>query len=319
MDMIIVEQQWLKIDKNSEHKSIRLSNECKCDLYLSIDNTSKRRLILSLPPGAKLSINDDTKEYISIQYYDLSNHLIITLIENRFNDVFNALIVSVFLNVNAILQPIEAAKEIVKTYFEWSEFFSEKVGSQLRLTDLLGIIGELFVFRKEILKANATSINDTLKSWAGPYGKGHDFVLENMDIEVKTIEFSKTHIGISSEYQLESLAGKGLHLKVLKAEINSGDGTKLSEFVEMIRNAVIEKLGDLSIFLKGLQKHGISMHNITVYDNYEFKISEETTYDCNLERFPKLTRSNIPSEISSLNYQLKTTLLDSFIIEKMIY
>jgi hypothetical protein len=319
MNIILIEQQWHKIDKNAQHKSIRLSNECKSDIYLSIDNNSKRRLILSLPRNMKLNINDDIKEYISIQYYDLSNHLIVTLVEDRFYDVFNAFIVSVFFKVKAIPQPVDVANEIVKSYFDWSEFFKEKLDNRLSLTDLLGIIGELFFLRREIIKANALLVNDILKAWMGPYGKGHDFVFDDFDVEIKTIEYSKTEIVISSEYQLESIAGKRLELKVLKTEINGGQGEKLSEFIEKIRNSVIEKLGDLSILFRGLQKHGISIHNMKDYDNYVFKIKDEITYDCNLDGFPKLTSENIPKEISSLNYRLKTNLLGDFITEQITF
>lgn len=319
MDIIILEQQWNKIDKNSEHKSIRLANECKCDLYLGVDNSSKRRLILSLPKQVKLDINDDIKEYISIQYYDLSNHLIITLIEERFNDVFNAFIVSLFFKVRDIVNPLVAAKEIAKTYFEWSEFFTEKIKNQLSLTDLMGIVGELFILNNEIIKADAVSINDILRGWTGPYGKGHDFVFDKTDIEVKTIEISKTDIRISSEYQLELTAGKCMYLKVLKTEININQGKSLSVFIDIVRNSIIEKVGDLSILLRGLHKYGISIHNMKEYDNYNFNIKEEFTYDCCIDGFPKLVRSEIPAEISSLSYLLKTTLLEKFMIEKIYY
>lgn len=319
MDIIILEKQWQKIDKNSEHKAIRLSHECKCDLYLGFDNNLKRRLILSLLNEPKLNINDDIKEYICIQYYDLSNHLIITLIEDRFSDVFNSFIISVFFKVKSISSAVQVSNEITNTYYEWSEFFTEKGSNQLRLNDLLGIIGELFILNREIINAKAISVNDVLKSWTGPYDKGHDFVFDLFDLEIKTIEASKTEISISSQYQLDCLTGKKLELKVLKTEINGKEGNSLSEFIEIIRNSIIAKLGDLSIFLKALQKHGISMQNMKDYDNYKFKINEEITFDCTPEDFPKLTRSNIPKEISSISYNLKIDLLHKFLIDKISY
>lgn len=319
MDINILEGQWQKIDKNSENKSIRISNECVCDLYLGFDKNLKRRLILSISPKTKLRVNDDIKEYISFQYFDISNHLVITLLEERFYEVFNAFIISVYFRIKSITNVTKASMVLSETYYEWSEFFTEKINCKLRLTDLLGIFGELFILKKEIERAERVSINEVLECWKGPYGIAHDFVFDRLDIEVKAIDISKTDINISSEYQLDCLPGKQLLLKVLKTEINGSDGIYLSSLVEVVRNEIIAKQGNISIFLKSLQCYGLSLKNVNEYDIYKFKIREEATFDCTSIDFPKLTRSNIPKEISSISYVLKTTMIQKHLIETIAY
>ncbi|RYG01659.1 MAG: PD-(D/E)XK motif protein, partial [Chitinophagaceae bacterium] len=155
METATLEQQWEKIDLNSDHRSVRLPADCKPNLFIGFDNQNNRRLILSLTGQEKLDINDDVREYIAIQYFDLSRHLIVTLHEERFRDVFNAFILSVFNKVKHLVKPVQAATEIVQIYTDWNEFFSERTQQRLDLPSVMGLFGELFLLFQELEKAGA--------------------------------------------------------------------------------------------------------------------------------------------------------------------
>ncbi|RYE58500.1 MAG: PD-(D/E)XK motif protein, partial [Sphingobacteriales bacterium] len=217
------------------------------------------------------------------------------------------------------LKPLQAAKEMVQVYSDWNEFFTERTQQRLELSAVMGLFGELFALHQKLEESDATLVNDQLRSWTGPYGRGHDFVYETVDIEIKTIECTKTDVLISSEHQLEPESGKELLLKVFKAEINGENGLCLSELITNVRNIITAKLGDLPLFLRSLQKAGVPVHEAKEYDQYTFCIKQELCFDCNLEGFPRLTKSNIPTAVNTLRYKLKTGLLTDYLIEQKQY
>jgi hypothetical protein len=79
---------------------------------------------------------------------------------------------------------------------------------------------------------------------------------------------------------------------------------------------VQESSGDNTILWKALSQKNITAKNVSQYDRYRFKPVNWISYNCAAENFPKLSRSSIPEEISSLKYILRTNLLTSFIIEQ---
>ena len=49
------------------------------------------------------------------------------------------------------------------------------------------------------------------------------------------------------------------------------------------------------------------------------RVGKTELFDAASDDFPKLTKSNIVNEISNLNYKLRVTQLDQFLIEKKKY
>jgi hypothetical protein len=140
--------------------------------------------------------------------------------------------------------------------------------------------------------------------------------LENKNLEVKTKSPSGIDVKISSEFQLEVSPGKGLELFVVSLLGDFTVGIHIRDLILEIKKLVQESYGDNSVLWKALSQKNITAKNMSQYDRYRFKPINWISYNCADENFPKLSRSNIPEEISGLIYSLRTNLLPSFIIEQ---
>lgn len=301
------------------YSTIRVAADCIPALFIGYNDESSRCLILSLPEKNLVDIIGEHKEYISIEYFDESMHVIIRLKNDNFYDLFNDLIISLYQRIKSIVSPGEAASQFILFYHKWSEFFTNPQSSILSLDEVKGLFGELFILRNLLDHSSAASINEVLSSWVGPYNKGHDFVHDFFDVEVKTKITTKADVKISSEFQLDPDFDKGLYLTVVSVDLNTENSGSIRDLVAEIRDLVILKFGDESIFLRALNQKNLTINNLKDYDNFRFEVKSIVRYDCKNDDFPKLTVKNIAPELSKLTYTLRVSSLDSFITESINY
>jgi hypothetical protein len=236
--------------------------------------------------------------------------------DSDFNDLFDDLILSLYHGIKSMSQVDEYSNHFIQAFYRWSEFFEDKKSDILSEEEIRGIMGELLVLNLLIKKSNKNEINFLLKAWTGPYDKGNDFELEKKNIEVKTKSPSEMDIKISSEFQLELSPSKGLELVVVSLSSDFIVGFHIGSLILEIKKLIQECSGDNTIFWKALRQKNITAKNLNQYNGYRFKPINWVSYNCAAKNFPKLCRSNIPEEIRSLKYILRTKLLESFIIEQ---
>lgn len=322
MTFIELKQKWSGLSKNpvtSGVRSLRVSSECICELYLGVSMEGKRCLILSLPDNMLLDFKDIQKENLSIEYFREKKIIVLQLIDNDFYDLFDDLILSLYHGIKSISQADEYTNHFIQTIYRWSEFFEDKKSDFLSEEVIKGIMGELLVLKLLITEPNKPEINFLLKAWTGLYDKGNDFELENKNLEVKTKSPSGDDVKISSEFQLEVSPGKGLELVVVSLLSDFNVGIHIRDLVLEVKKLVQESAGDNAILWKALAQKNITAKNISQYDRYRFKPVSWISYNCADENFPKLNRSNIPEAISALKYTLRTNLLTSFVIEQRAF
>lgn len=319
MTSIELKQKWSGLSENpvtSGFRSLRISAVCICELYLGVSKEGKRCLILALPTSKHLDFKGIQKENLSIEYFREKNLLVLQLIDNDFNDLFDDLILSLYHGIKSISQVDEYSNQFLQAFYRWSEFFEDKKSDFLSEDAIKGIMGELLVLKLLITEPNRPEINYLLKAWTGLYDKGNDFELESKNLEVKTKSPSCIDVKISSEFQLELSTGKGLELFVVSLLSDFTVGIHIGNLILEIKKLVHESSGDIIILWKALSQKNITAKNVNLYDRYRFKPVNWVSYNCAAENFPKLSRSNIPEEISGLKYILRTNLLTSFIIEQ---
>ncbi|MGP8217091.1 MAG: PD-(D/E)XK motif protein [Bacteroidia bacterium] len=319
MDSSTLEIKWSEIGNEvlTDFKSIRIADDCISDLYLGNNSDFKRCLILSIPKGIKIDVIDDIKEYVSLEFFDNSRHLVITLLETNYKELFNDFILSIYNKIKDIQSPETASEQLIEIYQKWCEFFSESSKRKLTTEEIQGLFGELFYLQKLIFNASASTVNEVLGSWTGPEDKGQDFMFPNKTIEVKTKDISQIDVSIGSEFQLQPELGKHLELKVLSVEKYTVKGLSIGQLLLSIKSSINTKQGDISILLKSIGKKGLTLENITEYDNQKFDVRTEVTYNCLEEGFPRLSVSNIPQNVKKIKYSLRLTGLDKYIIESI--
>jgi hypothetical protein len=319
MTSIELKQKWTGLLENpvtSGFRSLRISADCICELYLGVNKEGKRCLILALPYDKFLDFKGIQKENLSIEYFREKNLIVLQLTDSDFNDLFDDLILSLYDGIKSLSQVDEYSNHFIQAFYRWSEFFEDRKSDLLSEEAIKGIMGELLILKLLITAQDRPEINFLLKAWTGLYDKGNDFELENKNLEVKTKSPSGFDVRISSEFQLQASPGKGLELFVVSLLSDFTVGIHIRDLIIEIKKLVQESSGDNTILWKALSQKNITAKNVSQYDRYRFKPVNCISYNCGDEDFPKLNRSNIPEEISGLKYTLRTNLLTSFIIAK---
>lgn len=314
MEIKYLQNKWSIIthsEINQGYKSVILTPDCKSDLYLGINRDANRCLILSLPKNHNVDFKTAIKENLSIEFFRDTNFIVLKLIDNSFYELFDDLIISMYNRIKDFSDVDDYSKEFILTFYKWNEFFNEKNSFQLSQQSIKGLFGELFLLQSYIDNNESAHVDDTLKSWTGPFDKRHDFTFDRKDVEAKTKTDSALDISISSEYQLEANPDKELELAVISVIEN--EGQNLKSLIKEIKKKIQNKSGDYTIFLKALNLKGIDLKNAGLYDNYLFKPCSLTVYNCTASDFPKIVKSQIPAEIGRVRYNLRISSLNNYI------
>lgn len=316
-----IEKKWLSIDVKdiTGFRYIRLDKNSKPEFNIGFNSDGFRCIILELPKGFSFDFNSVKKENLSISNIKKENYIVIELLNINYNDLFNDLLVSLYQKIKDIAHAQDYSNEFVLTFGKWIEFFENDRKNQLSEEQIQGLFGELFILNEYLIKTNASTINSILASWRGLYDAANDFEFDLKNIEVKTKKESNLFVKISSEYQLEKELDKGLELLIVSVKIDLVEGKSIHDMLLEIVKQVRLKLGDLSILYQALNQKGLTLENLKQYNNHRFIVSKTESFDAGKDDFPKLSISNIDSEISNLKYKLRVTQLNEYLIETKKY
>lgn len=319
MDLNILLSRWENISNFEEKKgfkALRITYSSIPDLFIALDEDGFRYLLLYLPPDIEIKIKETNKDKLKLGYLRDTNIITIKLNDLSFKDLFNDLIISLYNKIKDISDPDIYSKKLIQTFYKWSEFFDNSIQSKLSPEEIKGLFGEIWVLNTYLEKADPLTINEFLDSWKGPYNTTNDFVFDKKNLEVKTKEASKSFIKISSEFQLEKELDKALELMVISVRLDVLNGESIFDLLKKSMEYVRENFGDLTTLFRALGQKGLTIESSTQYNNFRFIVSGLSSYDCSHDEFPKLSISNIPNEISNLRYDLRTSLLNNFLIKE---
>jgi len=317
MDSKYLEKLWAEItfDGMSAYAYKRIDSKSFPDLCIGINSDSNRCVVLELPKGHAVDFQSTHKQNLSLYFYKDTDCIVLELLDSTFNSLFSDLAISLYQSIKNIKNVSEYSSIFIQSFHKWSEFFHENSHDRLNEDTIKGLFGELIILRGLVIDSPSSRINDVLLSWHGPYDRGHDFVFDDKNIEVKTKNTAITTIKISSEYQLDNEPGKEHELVVVSVERDSVNGISLSDILELIKTSVINKLGDMTIIYNAVKQKGLTTKNINEYDEYKFMPIKKDTYNALIDGFPKLVKSNIPTQITSVKYKLNLSLMDKYLVK----
>ncbi len=322
MSLLNLNSKWenvLHFENKKGYKALRISSECIPDLFLAINIDGYRCLLLFLPDDVDVNITGIDKEKLSLSYLKNKHVIVIKLNDVDFIDLFNDLILSLYSKIKDINDADESSKELIYSFYKWADFFEDKLNTKLSIEEIKGLFGELFVLNELLNDSNSDRINSILKSWKGPYDTTNDFVFETKNIEVKTKDESKQIVKISSEFQLEQEFDKGLELLIVSVKVDLINGESIHDLLNKIVKYLRINSGDALILYKAINQKGLTVESVKQYNNHKFIVVETKLYDSNKDGFPKLSKSNIPQEITGLQYRLRITTLSPFLIIEKKY
>ena len=316
MDSLELEQKWISLnhDGSSDYVLRRIDSSWIPEISIAISSGLDRSLILELPMEHMVNFESIKRRNLTLEPYSSLSCIVLKLTDPIYYDLFNDLVISLYHRLKDESDPIVSSRSFVETFHKWSEFFHDERSERLSNEVVKGLFGELFILKGLLENTEAIEINHVLSAWVGPYDEIHDFSFDEKDIEVKTKDNKKLDVRISSEFQLESVLDKPLELIVVSLEGDYVNGEALSDLVGEIRQQVANKLGDPSILFETLKQKKLSLKNIGDYDNYRFKVVEKDIYNCLMNGFPRLVKSELPDSIVNIQYSLNTSTLSAFLI-----
>lgn len=182
-------------------------------------------------------------------------------------------------------------------YFTWQKMFKSHCETMSE-HEIKGLIGELLFLKDEMFPL--WGISNSISSWAGPDSSKKDFSIESTWYEIKTIEYGKKTVGISSLEQLESLVDGILVVYQLEKMSPGFHGITINCLANEILN-MISFLPDKQLFLDKLNRVGFSFSDL--YDEYVYDKRDLSKYRVN-ESFPKLVKDRVPQAIAKATYEI---------------
>lgn len=233
--------------------------------------------------------------------------LVLTLLNSNLKKLFDDLITSMVSHFAA--RTTVSKEDVISLCNEWFELFEPNYNS-ISASDLQGIFAEVY-FLRYLLDNSGSDVNEILRSWQGPYGRGHDFELGSNLFEVKSRKQGNSSVQISSEYQMDYLAGQNLFLVVCEFSVGNDEGLSIGQLILETVALIRTSSGvNINLFWTALGRLKLSYVNLDDYSDTMFALKSSTAYNCCDPGFPSIRRSEISDSIRKVKYELSLDFLN---------
>ena len=185
----------------------------------------------------------------------------------------------------------------------WQQFMERPQFKRLSEEEEIGLVGELTVLERFIETGVAPEF--ALDIWKGPANGLRDFVTQDVCIEVKSTVSTKSFSAqINSLEQLDDLGSQSIYLAALRF-CTRQEGRTLPQLINSIRGKIGGKLQipfERNLLLAGYQEAFSDQYQKT------FLLIEERHFLIE-DGFPRIIRSNVPSEIGFVKYEIDIDLV----------
>lgn len=276
-------------------------------LLIEID----RDISLTSLQKAKINIRDISIDVIE-EHEENIRALTVKLENIRNQDVFLKLCQDLIDQVKNSQQNQSTFHQICKRLLKWQSLLSGKSQNLLSKNEIQGLYAELY-FLAEALTHDSSRESTIVEGWKGPEKTQHDFILNDIAIEIKSIAGDQRHkVRISSEDQLDTHLSK-LYLRIYLLSEAPNGGESLNSIVKRITN-LLSSRENKNLFEVKLEK--ARYIDISDYDVPTFLVKECRTYQV-IDGFPRITRTTIPQGIVSVTYDLILASIDKFRINNI--
>lgn len=201
-------------------------------------------------------------------------------------------------STKAIIDDETAYKTLRARYFSWRQLFKPDKG-KLTETEIMGLIGELLFLQSRLFPEKG--IDKAIESWTGIEKAHKDFSFDDVWYEIKTINFGKESVRISSLEQLDSDVDGHLAVYTLEKMSPSFNGIKLNELVTSIISQ-LENATQKELFMDKLNLYGFDFS--PEYDQWVFSLRDFSIYFVAVNDFPRISRTMIPEAVTKVTYEI---------------
>lgn len=230
-----------------------------------------------------------------------SQRIVLTLEQHVDSDLFMGLCETLIGSLKTVPDSSTALEVTLAHIKRWKAFLAGRKGHLLSAEEIKGLFSELVFLRS--LYQDHLDQKSAIDAWVGPERSHQDFIFGNTAVEVKSLSGrERSTVRISSEDQLESLCDN-LFLMIYRLSDMPGSDSSLS--LNKLVHLIEYELADSSA-IEELQKRLTSYGYVEMreYDKPEFVVTSQHAY-CVIEGFPRLIRSDLPSGILRLGYEIE--------------
>lgn len=267
-------------------------------------------IISSLEPKSLLS----TKLIDVDKLYDYSRKewsLLFTLKSNSNSslDMFKYIFKDILNSVNFNISEQKSLVDLCTRYEHWQQLLSRLPDSFGRLKQQ-GLLAELLVLRDNLIPNYG--VEKALEMWQGPKGAKQDFILPKSWIEVKSTNFGKREIYISSLEQLDAPINAGELTVITLQESNAYDSSAIC--LSTVIDEIESEINDDLIAIDFKEKLLLVGYGQNKENELYFRVCDIESYSVN-EEFPKIKRNNISTAITKVSYTLNLEAISNFKIK----
>ncbi|WP_298331361.1 PD-(D/E)XK motif protein [Asticcacaulis sp.] len=296
---------------------LRVAGTTGVAVFWGRDNTGQCLLVIELAGDHTALFRREVVSLCGISV-DLRNgdfagqqRVVLTLARHIDTDLFLGLCETLISSLKEVTDSATALAVSLAHLKRWKAFLAGRNARLLSPEEVRGLFGELHVLRR--LYQNTLPQASAVDAWLGPDDAHQDFIFGERAIEVKSLSGrERSTVRISSEDQLESALPDLFLLTQRLSDIPDSDhALSLNAIVTQIESELSDAEA-IERFADKLARIGYA--HLAEYDSPRFLVSELKGYRVE-KGFPRLVRSEIPSGITRVAYEIMLEAIAPFVCD----
>ncbi len=267
------------------------------ELYIGLDEKNHKAIELRAsfsPKKVSGTASIEVNQYSKHQY----NTIRFSLCNEEMSGLFFTFCDDLIEQTRLLKENSQGYQTICNRFFQWKKMFVSIKGNLLTEPEIMGLIGEILFLRGNL--SERIGIENALRGWSGQELTHKDFSYNDSWYEVKAVSRGKPSVKISSLEQLASDKEGELVVYSLEKMSEAYKGITLNKLI-LDTVKLFSAQEDKDDFMAKNSLHGYEYNNY--YDSLVYEVSSVVRYRVN-NNFPKLTKQNVPKEITKASYEI---------------
>ena len=293
----------------------RVDDRKEPELYLGIDSDGMPMLLLLSPHESTVKAQFQSLNAVGSRRVDGRFALTVLLVNRELYKVFICLCEDLITVLNdAAGSTANTADIVMLRLIKWQKLMDHGRDGILDEYALKGLLGELYVLEQVVIPRFGEDLS--IEGWRGPLRSAQDFQLAHCLVEVKSCQPGVGSVHISSAAQLDAASGPILYLVVVDVERVqrlTAQAITISDLIARIRGALSGR-DTAELFDERIAAAGYIDRREYLEKHY---LAGPLRYYLVTGEFPRITRTDLRSGITDVNYEINLNLCAPFLRDGM--
>jgi len=321
---VIYKEIWQSLEASALEQSTgyvrrRMKPQSVCGIFLAVARPSNQHMLQIQLTEDSATITGDLPSarglevvVIPTENAQIGFTIQLVLREQRFDDVFDAIINDVIEVVARVQTEPAAISAFIRRLKHWQKFLEQVGPNGLSREAQQGLYGEIWFLRERLIPL--LGLYPALLTWVGPSGAHQDFLLQSCAIEVKTTGMKEPQqLIIQSERQLDDTGLTTLFLFHLSVDVRDGVGEPLVTMVASIRQLLQADVAALELFEDRLLEAGYVQLHAQQYERTGYSIRQTLLYQIR-DSFPRIIGTDLKPGVGAVRYAIAAAECRHFVV-----